>query len=399
MSIIKNTEILTSDYVTDKLINRKEQKANIKENVFDPFFKKEFGIPLYIYGSSGTGKTATIKKLMRDYSVLGNKNEIIYINCKNFPFKYSILVNVLNKLNKYLPIQYFDREINKIPLRGWNYSNLLDILQVIIQENNLNVLLILDEIDKPITKDGDDVIYNFLEFPQRLNPERFYFISISNNPHLDSKFSMGVSDRLKGKKLHFPKYNMVDIYQGLQYFANISLKDGSYKDEDLEEIAKKVSESSGSMREAKQILYQLAKNKKDKIDIKDFEKAEDQTRKEMLKEEFLTRPYHQKLTILAIIDAWRKYKEVKTKVPKKYSLNFLPTTNNIFKHYVNECKRYAQDRKSIESLRKYIKELSKDGLIENELRSFGRARGIVNISSLIFEHKYIESILRNSMAL
>src|SRR3989338_1532481 len=84
-SLFKNKEVLNSSYLPEEVLYREEQIQEIA-HILAPALRSEKSSNLFIYGKTGTGKTLSIKHILRSLSLIATKNNIplktIYINCK-----------------------------------------------------------------------------------------------------------------------------------------------------------------------------------------------------------------------------------------------------------------------------------------------------------------------------
>ena len=137
--IVVNPAPLDTSYVPEKLFFRDDKIAVIQSSVLDP---SSSGISnnIIIHGDSGTGKTSTVKFLMRD-----NKS-IIYENALSFKNIKSMLEHVLSRLGK--PVSY----------RGLSFPDIFSALNSIISFRGSTVLVI-DEATALLKSDTDG-LYN-----------------------------------------------------------------------------------------------------------------------------------------------------------------------------------------------------------------------------------------------
>ena len=93
-NIIKNRQVLTIDYVPDKLLFRTKESTTIAQSL-SVILKKGRPSNLLIFGKPGTGKTAVVKNVIEHLysktSQLGMNLRVPFINAKNSNTPYKIL--------------------------------------------------------------------------------------------------------------------------------------------------------------------------------------------------------------------------------------------------------------------------------------------------------------------
>lgn len=85
MSIITNPEILTENYLPEKLLHREKEKNELLSNL------RNF-TSVILYGPYGSGKTSLTKYVFKN---LDNKTLTSYINCAIYQTTYSILKEII----------------------------------------------------------------------------------------------------------------------------------------------------------------------------------------------------------------------------------------------------------------------------------------------------------------
>ena len=398
---IKNPELLTNDTQDVSVIGREEQKKEINFNLLQPLKNNQIGHPLYIYGMPGTGKTLITTSLVSQLQKEVNNPNLV---CEYFhptsglTTEYTLVCSFLrNKLKSYLPINMMGTEISSIPLHGWDISQLYQVMWHIIDNNNLTVLLVIDEIDKIIKKSGDEFLQKFIDSYNFLKNGSFYFIGISNDPNLDRNFSLSIKARYKFKIL-FPKYKANDLLDILKYFASQCLPANTYTDRDLAVIAKHVADYSGSARDAKMTLYNLALMSNGSLQVEnDIQAAIEKSEVMMLESSIVTLPFDEKLILLSIIDSYKEYRKVMEARGDKIAQKVAVTTGNIYNYYKRACNTFGpMEPKNMYAFKKVIKYFDQSGFINLTAKSFGR-RGLTTEIVPLLTIDTIEPMLLKSI--
>ena len=111
---------------------------------------------IIIYGKTGSGKTSASRYVSRMLSeAAGSKVKIVYVNCQIFDSPYSILVEMANSLSRSAD--------ENIPELGLPLDRIYNELMIRVNSFNRFLIVVLDEIDKLVLKNGGDALYSILK--------------------------------------------------------------------------------------------------------------------------------------------------------------------------------------------------------------------------------------------
>ena len=144
--IFKDREVLRNDYVPDKLPHREEQIRCFGE-IVSPVLKGSCCSNVFIYGKTGTGKTAVVKyvlsKLVQKASELGSSVEVCYVNCRLSGTEYRVLSSFCESIGV------------TVPFTGLALGEVFDRFRKGLNSRRLLLIVVLDEIDALIKDRGD----------------------------------------------------------------------------------------------------------------------------------------------------------------------------------------------------------------------------------------------------
>jgi len=379
--LLPNAEnVLLTDWVPEVIIDREEQKREI-EGMISTILSSNLPIPItFVYGASGSGKTFLIRKMFKDHEEALRKVpnfKYVYINCGALASFHALWVSIANSLTEYLPIKISNEEIKTIPVRGWETWEYIRVVKEIVKQKKLIFLLIIDEIDKLNIEDIKLLIHQIYE---RDGDGGISAILITNKMGLLNSLDASSLTRI-GKKIHFKSYSISDLVQILKVHAEVALKPNTWDEKTLILAVREMYDESNSARQAKVLLYNLAKLSNEKLDVTKIHQAWEETKKDLLKEEIANRPLHHKLALLSVI-RFVKRNEKMANLNKpglfKYA-KFLPTKANIYKEYEIICKEYGESPKAYRTFFVIIDDLENYGLVKTTIASLGRARGVVTL--------------------
>jgi len=387
MSILKSKtkNLLTRDCLEVELIDREEQVKDFNKIILNPLLNEEqLPIPCYIYGPKGSGKTFVVRKLIET-----NLSEIkkhfpnfyyFYFNSREQKITslYYLILNILSGLSIYFPFYSEKLKTNVgLPKRGIPLNECLLIFEELIEKFKLSILLVIDEVDRIIQNEKKDSVFSYF-----LDLKRNFIgcstIFISNDPFLLEKIRQDTRNRIPST-IHFRPYTTNDFYHILKYYANLTLKEGSWKEEDLKEIAKAVSEFSTSIRDLKLTLYYLGEFSENELDLSKLTTAIDKSQADIFKEEILSRPPHQKMILFAIALIHKRINQIELRGLKKYTE--IPSLAKVYSIYKALGKKLGSiyEPKSFRTFWNMINSLQNDQLITIKIQGRGRGRGVVSL--------------------
>ena len=210
--IIKNLEYFQEDFSPNKIVGRREKTREIKQRIMPDSF-----IHLHVFGESGTGKTSTIKKILKKHP------NSLYVNCWNKPSKHFILEEILREIG-----------IGVAPKQATN-----DLVRRFY--NIERKVICLDEIEKLKQK---DILVILAQHCHCL-------ILISNDRYCLDKIDYKSEGKLSIEEIEFKKYSDQDVEQILMNCIGGGLYVNSISDTMISTI---IELSRGNIRVAIQTL-------------------------------------------------------------------------------------------------------------------------------------------------
>jgi cell division control protein 6 len=138
---------------TPEILPHRGKEINELASVLVPALKGETPSNAFIYGKTGTGKTAVAKfvgkELLKKGDEMDKKVNFIYINCEVVDTQYRLLQNISN--------HFISEWSERIPFTGWPTDEVYTKLRQKIDEDGGVTVIILDEVDK---LKGDEALYN-----------------------------------------------------------------------------------------------------------------------------------------------------------------------------------------------------------------------------------------------
>ena len=243
MKIIRDLKVFDLKHVPPRkyFYEREELKQiafNIKKYV-------RFGLPtnMFIYGTAGTGKTASVKILERDIKESNVEVNFHYISGRDSYTKYRIYTQLCGDFT--------------------DPNNLSKALSHALKGHNI---IVIDEADHVRSKDLQDVCFLFSRWGEVIpakDESTISLILIANKFNLleilDVEPNDPVVSSLQPDPIYFKHYEEDELYRILLLRAEEGLVEGAWDDEVLKKIAEKcASEYFGDARYAILALERIA---------------------------------------------------------------------------------------------------------------------------------------------
>lgn len=355
-SIIKNRQVLTIDYVPDKLLFRTKESTAIAQSL-SVILKKGRPSNLLIFGKPGTGKTAVVKNVIEHLYKKTNELDINlkvpFINAKNSNTPYKILYEIAELLgiNKEGKIQVY--------FTGLSMSEATDRILDFIRRRSIKVVIVIDEIDSLVNRKGDDILYNFTRANERISSDQFIsLIGISNSLTFKDKLDPRVKSSLSEEELVFNPYTIEQLKQILIDRCKLAFYDNVIPIGVINLCAAIAGRETGDARKAIDLLRVAAEIAERSMTLKISEnhirsaqqKIDSDTNYEILRNSTL----HTKLVILSIIKSKNG------------------STGEIYTVYEYFCSKIQQEPLTQRRMTQIVGELDQLGLITTNIVNQGR---------------------------
>ncbi|XP_055607953.1 cell division control protein 6 homolog [Uranotaenia lowii] len=217
------------------LPERERETAELAKYIEDVLEEKGSG-SVYISGPPGTGKTATLTRIISEKKLAG-KFKMVYVNCTSISTAGSIYKKICEQL--------------KISADGTTEKfYLLAIEEHLRKKQQKTIMLVLDEIDQLATS-KQTVLYNIFEWPAKRG-SRLILVGIANALDLTDRLLSRLQARceLKPHLIHFLPYTKQQLVNIMKNNLESNEKSELFNDAALQLLAAKVASTSGDARRA-----------------------------------------------------------------------------------------------------------------------------------------------------
>ena len=356
--MFRNKEVLRPSYTPEELPHRTAQ-INQLATILVAALRGETPSNVFIYGKTGTGKTAVTRFVGKELQRTGQEKDknvfFIYINCELVDTQYRVLTHIAN--------HFIEDWNDRIPFTGWPTDEVYDKLKKKIDEKEGACIIVLDEIDKLVFKAGDDVLYNLSRINDNLSKAKVSVIGISN----DLKFTEFLDPRVKSslgeEEVIFPPYDALQLQDILKQRAAVAFKEDSLEQGVIPLCAGLAAQEHGDARRALDLLRvaaELAEREGAKVIVEKFvRKAQNKIELDRVTEVVRTLPTQSKLVLLATI------------LGEEQGTKGL-TTGEVYDTYRELCQEVHMDVLTQRRVTDLISELDMLGILQARVISKGR---------------------------
>jgi len=357
ISLIKNRKTLTIDYVPEKLPFRDEESKTIAQ-VLSVVLKNGRPSNLLVFGKPGTGKTAVVKNVINRLKKIsiqhGIEITVTIVNAKTSNTSYKVLYDIAEDLGT----NKIDKKF-RVHFTGLSMGEATDRILEYIKKNKLHVILVIDEIDSLVERNGDDILYSFTRANERLLESGFIsLIGISNSLTFKDKLDPRVRSSLSEEELIFNPYTVLQLKEILNERSLLAFNEGAISPASINLCAAVAGKDNGDARKAIDLLRvaaELAERERATIVIeKHIRDAQEKIEKDSNYEVIKNSTTHTKLVVLSILKSQSGM------------------TGDVYDIYISLCKRIQHDTLTQRRITQIVSELDQLGLITSNVVSHGR---------------------------
>lgn len=349
-SVFKDRNVLRSDYVPDKLYFRDEQIRIVAETI-SPVLHGARPSNIFLYGKTGTGKTAVARFVFSKLSQIALSKSIgvhfAYVNTRMAGTEYRILYEIARDFNIL------------VPHTGLALSEIFDRIFKSLSKDHFSGLIILDEIDFLVKSHGDDLLYELTRANERLSGVFISLVGISNDLTFKEYLDPRVLSSLSEEELVFPPYTADELKVILADRIRLGFQPNVFTEAALNLAAALAAAEHGDARRAVDLVRvagEIAERKNLNV------VNEEQVREALLKidqdrlvDALRSLPLHSKLVVLSVAG-------LKNNV----------STGAVYYNYMQLCKKLGVPELTTRRVSGLLNELSMLGIVSAETISLGR---------------------------
>ncbi|MDI6848029.1 MAG: ORC1-type DNA replication protein [Candidatus Bathyarchaeia archaeon] len=241
----KNREALRHDYLPDRLPHRGEHIKLLGETIA-PVLKGARGSNIFIYGKTGTGKTAVTKYVLTHLETKAKEFnapvKFCYVNCRLAGTEYRVFASLCRSIGV------------SVPFTGLSVGEVFDRFRTGLDSSKIIFIIILDEIDALIKTRGDILLYELTRINEVLCNSKVSLIGISNDLQLKEFLDPRVLSSLSEEEIVFRPYDASELKNILLERARLAFPEGALSDGALSLCSALAASEHGDARRALDLL-------------------------------------------------------------------------------------------------------------------------------------------------
>jgi len=243
--LFKDREVLRHDYLPEKLPHREDQIRLLGATVA-PVLKDARCSNIFIYGNTGTGKTAVTKYVLSHLETkakeYGAPVKFSYVNCRMTGSEYRVFANLSQSVGM------------SVPFTGLSVGEVFDRFRTGLDASRTIFIVVLDEVDVLIKNRDDRLLYELTRINETLHKSKVSIIGISNDLRLKEFLDPRVFSSLSEEELVFRPYDASELHNILLERSKLSFHENSLSEAALNVCSALAAAEHGDARRALDLL-------------------------------------------------------------------------------------------------------------------------------------------------
>jgi len=372
--IFANREILLPDYIPEELPHREAEIRRLALTLA-PSLRGEKPNNVFIYGLTGTGKTAVtklvLKRLEEKAGKAGVRVRSIYVNVRHRDTPYRVMADIAEAIGL------------RVPFTGLSTGEVYRRIVKWLTRRPGVYIIVLDEIDFLVRKHGDDLLYRLTRINEELEKARVSLIGITNNTTFIDSLDPRVKSSLGEEEIVFAPYNAEQLQDILEQRAAQAFRPGVLEEDVVPLCAALAAREHGDARRALDLLRvagEIAEREgASRVTRKHVMAARVEIERDRVSEVIRTLPLHGKIVLASIAIATRGGR-------------FTATTGEVYDKYRAITRALGIEEVTFRRVSGIIAELDMLGIIRAKTISRGR-HGKTRIIELAADAEAVAGVL------
>ena len=354
-SVFADRNVLSPHYIPGILPFRDKEIGKIMSAV-SPALKGERPRNIFIYGKTGTGKTASVKHVAAKFEShsVATKAKTCYVNCRMYNSRYRVIQKITKEI---LP---------SLDSMGFGLAMLYEKMMEAVLSSGIYLIVVLDEVD--MVKDLDDLLYTLTRANDELKSGGISIIGISNKLTFKDTLDPRSRSSLCENEMVFAPYTANQLAAIIEQRVKMGFKPHAVDESAVNLAAALTASETGDARYALKLLMKSGEIADDrgikKISDKEVEAARHAADTEVAFEAISTLPDHQQLVLLSVANlAIDKGKNTRLTSGSAEEDDSYLTSGEVYEEYCKAARKFRKPRRSARWYREYLNDLEMLGLI------------------------------------
>ena len=353
--VFKNREVLRHDYVPETLPHREPQVRFLGEAVA-PVLRGERSSNIFVYGKTGTGKTAVMKyvlgRLEQKAAQFNLPVKTCYVNCRTAGTEYRVFSALCEAVDV------------GVPFTGLALGEVFDRFKRGLDVKKQVFIAVLDEVDALIKLRGDILLYELTRFNETLEHAKTTLVGISNDLRFKEFLDPRVLSSLSEEEIVFKPYNAAELQDILLERARLAFQDHVLPEPAISLCAALAAAEHGDARRALDLLRvagEVAEREGSlRLSEEHIRQAEKRIEHDRMNEALRNLPLHSKLVLCSVYLLF-----------KAQTLSGC-VTGNIYEIYSELCEQAGMSALTQRRVSGLINDLDVIGLLNAQVVNMGR---------------------------
>jgi cell division control protein 6 len=341
--------------VPEILPHRETQIRFLGETVA-PVLKGERCSNIFIYGKTGTGKTAVMRfvlgKLAQKAAEFNLPVRVCYVNCRVAGTEYRVFASLCDAVGV------------RVPFTGLALGEVFDRLKRGLDAREQVFIAVLDEVDALIKQRGDTLLYELTRINEALQHSKATLVGISNDLTFKELLDPRVLSSLSEEEIVFKPYNASELLDILLDRARLAFHDNVLSEGAVGLCAALAAAEHGDARRALDLLRVAGdvaeREGTPRLQEQHIRQAEKRIEHDRMTEALQNLPLHSKLVLCSVYLLF-KAQALEGSV-----------TGNIYEVYCELCERCGMAALTQRRVSGLINELDAIGLLNTQVVNMGR---------------------------
>lgn len=234
-SLFKDESVLYPDFLPDALPSREKE---IEELVFAlrPASEGKKPSNAFVVGPPGTGKTATVRFVLKALSEFSGKSMGVVVNCFEVNSRHAVLSELANRFGAVTP------------RRGIGSDETLSEWVSELRKKKLLPIIVLDEGDQLLSsEDGSNLLYDLVRLSEKHGVSAGVIV-VSNDAELLSRLDDRVRSSFSPVRLDFEPYSPVQLKSIFAARSEMAFFPNAVSSETIDVIAGHAAKLGGDCR-------------------------------------------------------------------------------------------------------------------------------------------------------